>query len=126
MPTHETLERFITLVEQNQHVEAIEAFYTEDASMQENQAAPRVGRDTLMTGEARVLARAKTVSSRCVRPVLVHEDHVAIRWVFQFEWQDGSTTRMEEIAWQRWDGERIAQETFFYDPAQRIAQRPAA
>jgi hypothetical protein len=26
---------------------------------------------------------------------------------------------MEEIAWQRWDGERIAEEQFFYDPAQK-------
>jgi hypothetical protein len=25
---------------------------------------------------------------------------------------------MEELAWQRWDGERIAEEQFFYDPAQ--------
>jgi hypothetical protein len=25
---------------------------------------------------------------------------------------------LEEIAWQRWEGERIAEETFFYDPRQ--------
>ncbi len=125
MPTLQTLERFIALVEQNQHVGAIEAFYTEHASMQENQAAPRVGRGTLMAGEARVLARVKKVTSRCVRPALVNGDQVAIRWVFEFEWHDGSSMRMEEIAWQRWEGERIAEETFFYDPAQRAPQLPA-
>jgi hypothetical protein len=27
---------------------------------------------------------------------------------------------MEELAYQRWEGECIAEETFFYDPAQRI------
>ena len=27
---------------------------------------------------------------------------------------------MEELACQRWEGERIAEETFFYDPAQRV------
>jgi hypothetical protein len=32
---------------------------------------------------------------------------------------------MEELAWQRWEGERIAEETFFYDPAQRLP-RPAS
>jgi hypothetical protein len=31
---------------------------------------------------------------------------------------------MEEIACQRWEGERIAEETFFYDPAQRVPQKP--
>lgn len=79
MPTPETLEHFIALVEQNQHVEAIEAFYTEHASMQENQAPPRVGRDALMASEARMLARAKAVTSQCMRPVLHNGDRVAIR-----------------------------------------------
>ena len=66
MPTVETLERFIALVEQNAHVEAIEAFYTVDASMQENQSAPRIGRDYHVANERRVLSRAKTLMSRCV------------------------------------------------------------
>ena len=126
MPTPATLERFIARVEENKHVEAIEEFYTENASMQENQGEPRVGRAVLMAGEARVLARARTVTSHCVRPALVHGDHVAIRWIFNFDWLDGSHTRMEEVALQRWEGERIAQETFFYDPAQRQACRPRA
>ena len=26
--------------------------------------------------------------------------------------------RIEELAWQRWQGERIAEEEFFYDSAQ--------
>ena len=38
MPTTETLESFIARVEQNAHAEAVEEFYTEDASMQENQS----------------------------------------------------------------------------------------
>ena len=124
MPTHDTLERFIARVEENKHVEAIDEFYTEQASMQENQGEPRVGREGLMAGEARVLARVKSVASQCVRPVMVNGDHVAIRWVFRFEWLDGSATGMEEVAWQRWEGQRIAQETFFYDPAQRRPERP--
>ena len=123
MPSPQTLERFIACVEANQHVEAIEAFYTEQASMQENQGVPRVGRAQLAAGEAKVMARAKSVNSRCVRPVLVNGDHVVIRWNFEFEWLDGSQTRMEELAWQRWEGEQIAQETFFYDPAQRRPER---
>ena len=118
MPSTDTLERFIALVEANAHAEAIEQFYAPDASMQENQSEPRVGRDALVANERRVLAKAKTVTSRCVRPVFVDGDCVVIRWIFEFEWLDGMTTRMEELAYQRWAGERIRQETFFYDPAQ--------
>ena len=47
MPTIATLEDFITRVESNAHAEAVADFYTENASMQENNAAPRVGRDVL-------------------------------------------------------------------------------
>jgi hypothetical protein len=33
---------------------------------------------------------------------------------------------MEELAWQRWEGERIVEETFFYDPAQRVSKPPVS
>ena len=123
MPTAETLERFIARVEENAHAEAIEEFYTEGASMQENQSRPRVGRDAHVANERKVLARAKTVFSKCVRPAFLNGDRVVIRWMFRFDWLDGTFTQMEEVACQRWEGERIAEETFFYDPAQRVPKQ---
>ncbi|MFJ2363402.1 hypothetical protein ACIPIN_06730 [Pseudomonas sp. NPDC087697] len=126
MPTAETLERFIARVEQNAHAQACEEFYTVDSSMQENQAPPRIGRSAHVANEHKVMARAKSVSSKCVRPVFVSGDNVVIRWVFHFEWLDGTATHMEELAYQRWEGERIAEETFFYDPAQRVPSKGAS
>ena len=126
MPSPDTLERFIAMVESNAHAEAIEAFYHRDASMQENGAPPRVGRDLLVARERQVLAQAKALTSTCVRPVLANGDVVVVRWRFHFDWLDGSTTDMEELAWQRWEGERIAEERFFYDPVQRVRKPPAA
>jgi SnoaL-like domain len=124
MPTPETLERFIARVESNAHAQAVEEFYTEQASMQENQGTPRVGRDGHVANERRVMAKAKSLTSQCVRPVFVSGDKVVIRWIFHFEWLDGTVTHMEELAYQRWEGERIAEETFFYDPAQRVPKKP--
>lgn len=120
MPSLQTLERFIARVEDNKHIEALQEFYAPHATMQENQAAPRVGLAAHVANEERVLPRARALTSTCVRPFLVQGDTVAIRWIFEFEWLDGSTTRMEEIAWQRWEGDRVVEETFFYDPAQRV------
>jgi ketosteroid isomerase-like protein len=119
MPTPETIERFIARVEQNAHVEAIQEFYTEDASMQENQDSPRRGRDTHVKNEQGVMARAQSLTSECVRPVFVCGDRVVVRWIFKFQWRDRTSTHVQELAYQRWEGERIAEETFFYDPAQR-------
>jgi hypothetical protein len=118
MPSKETLERFIARVESNAHAEAIEEFYLPQASMQENMGAPRVGRDYLVAHERKVLSRAKSVRSTCVRPAFVDGDRVVIRWIFEFEYPDGTKTRMEELAYQTWEGEKVAAETFFYDPAQ--------
>ena len=123
MPATETLERFIARVEDNAHAEACEEFYTSESSMQENQSAPRIGRDAHVANERKLLSRAKSVVSQCVRPVFVNGNKVVIRWIFHFEWLDGSVTHMEELAYQRWEGERIAEETFFYDPAQRVPKR---
>jgi ketosteroid isomerase-like protein len=123
MPTSEALERFISLVEQNAHADACEQFYTENSSMQENQSPPRIGRDAHVANERKVLARAKSVKSTCVRPVFVNGDCVVIRWIFHFDWRDGTATHMEELAYQRWEADRIAEETFFYDPAQRVPER---
>ena len=119
MPTQETIERFIARVESNEHDKAIAEFYAEDASMRENQEVPRKGRETLVAREQAVLAKAKSVTSECVRPVFVSGDRVVIRWRFHFLWLDGSSTEMEEIAYQRWNGNQIAEEQFFYDPGQR-------
>jgi hypothetical protein len=124
VPTTETLERFIRRVEENAHAEALEEFYTEDASMQENQATPRVGRDAHIANERNVFSRLQSVTSKCVRPAFLNNDRVVIRWIFHFEWLDGTVTDMDEIAYQRWEGDRIAEEKFFYDPAQRIPKRP--
>jgi hypothetical protein len=123
MPTPETLERFIARVEANAHAEAVEEFYTVDATMQENQSTPRIGRAAHSANERNVMSRVKTLTSRCVRPVFVNGDKVIIRWIFHFEWNDDTITDMEELAYQRWEGERIAEETFFYDPAQRVPKR---
>ena len=123
MPTTETLERFIRRVEKNAHAEALEEFYTEDASMQENQATPRVGRDAHIANERSVFSRVQSVTSKCVRPAFLNNDRVVIRWIFHFEWLDGTVTDMDEIAYQRWEGDRIAEEKFFYDPAQRMPKR---
>jgi hypothetical protein len=125
MPSRETLERFIATVERNEHIEALQQFYWDHATMQENQLPPRVGLAAHVANEQRVLPKARSLTSRCIRPALVEGDHVAIRWVFEFEWLDGSRTRMEEVAWQRWEGDRVVEETFFYDPAQRVSKPPA-
>lgn len=118
MPKTATIEEFIAMVESNEHDKAIEKFYAIDASMQENQSEPRVGRDNLVANEKNVLSKVKSLVSKCIRPYFINGDTVVIQWFFRFEWKDGSISEIEEIAYQNWDGELIKKEKFFYDSKQ--------
>lgn len=120
MPKSETIEQFISIVESNKHAIAIEKFYTENASMQENQSNPRVGRDNLILNEKKVMSRVKSMTSTCIRPFFVNDDYVVIKWRFRFEWKDNTISEIEEITHQHWVGELINKEQFFYDPKQLV------
>jgi len=90
MPTRARLDEFIATVVSGDHAGAIERYYTEDATMQENAAAPRVGRDLLVSQERATLERVQNVMSTCVS--VIHEgDRVAINWVFDFTYHSGRT-----------------------------------
>jgi hypothetical protein len=119
MPSAKTVSEFIADVLTNDHAGASERWYTEDASVQENQEAPLIGRDLLVAREERLLASVSEVRTELIGGPLIEGDQVAIRWRFTFERVDGARLIMEEVAWQTWQGERICRETFFYDPAQR-------
>jgi hypothetical protein len=123
MPSQETLDRFVAMVLANRHDEAIATFYTPDSTMQENLDQPRKGRDANVAREKAVMARATRIDSAIDGPVFVHGDRVVIHWIFRFEFGDESAVTIDEIAYQRWEGELIADERFYYDPAQRTPRR---
>jgi ketosteroid isomerase-like protein len=115
MPSRARLNEFIAVVESGDHAGAIERYYTEDATMQENAAPPRVGRDALVAHERAALARMSDVYSKCMTSVL-EDDRVVIHWNFVLSEKSGLVRRFDEIALQEWRGDRIFRERFFYDP----------
>lgn len=119
MPTRERVKDLITMVEQGRYVDAINRFYAKDATMQENLQPPRQGITALVAGEERVLAAYKEVRTLPVKNFMVEGDRSVINWVFVFTAHDGRSFRQDELAWQRWSGDRIVEERFYYDPAQQ-------
>ena len=117
MPERDRVEAFIAVVVSGDHVGAIADFYHEDASMQENLQPPRQGRALLMEHEARALRRHKKMHTHPNPTFLVDGDHVVINWTFDATGADDVTRRLNELALQRWSGDRIAEERFVYDTA---------
>lgn len=118
MPSRSVVEAFAASVEACQFIEALEGYYAPEATMRENIGAPRGGLPVLIEGEKRVMAGAKAIKATRLSPILIEGDHVAIRWRFEFTGADDKVRAMEEIAWQRWEGDKVVEEQFFYDPAQ--------
>lgn len=116
MPERARVLDFIAHVKAGKFVEAIELFYTEDATMQENASPPRGGRDALVKGERKVLESSRIVA-READWFLVDGDRSVVNWTFEITGADGKTRVMNEMACQDWRGDRIARERFYYDPA---------
>ena len=118
MPSRDRVRSFVVLVVLVLFVEALEEFYHPHASMRDNQQEPRLGLARLIADEKATMARFETMKTDPVSDLLVDGDKVVIRWKFTFTPPQGPPMVMEEIALQRWEGERIAEERFFYDPRQ--------
>ena len=118
MPSRERVNAFVAAVRQGRYVEAIADFYAPDATMRENLGAPRGGRDALIAHEKTVLGAVKRIVTIKADPVMVDGDRVVIGWAFEMTGQDGVVRGMTELALQTWRGDEIAEEQFFYDPAQ--------
>ena len=122
MPTQARVREFIDAVVHGDHVEAIRAFYHEDASMQENLEPPRRGREALVAHEEAGQARVKSVHTHAPQTVLVDGDDVAIAWTFDIVDAKGVSRRLNEVALQHWRGDCIAEERFVYDSATAWAE----
>jgi hypothetical protein len=107
------------LVEQRRFLEAIQEFYAEDASMQENNDPPRVGLAALLEREKQFLNSIQQMHVSRADSFLVDGDRAAINWIFEITDGEGKRRRLNEVAYQLWQAGKIIRERFYYDPAQR-------
>lgn len=124
MPSTTAVDEFVSLVEQGMFVEAMERFYADDAVVEENLSSTRRGKEGLIQHERGVLRMWKTVEARCEGAPLINGDAVAIHWQFRFEAANGASVSLDEIALQRWRGDQLVHERFYYDPAQMTPKQP--
>lgn len=115
MPSRARVQEFITAVVTGNHADAIARFYVETATMQENAGEPRRGLQMLVDRERKVTEAVARIVTHPPDAVVIDGDRVAIHWIFDFTHADGRTRRVDEIALQHWDGDKIARERFFYD-----------
>jgi ketosteroid isomerase-like protein len=115
----------ISLVEKGQMLEAMNRYYAENVAMQENVSPPSVGFAENYAREEAFYGSLQALNFNLVS-VVVEGDRAVINWVFDFVDHEGRAFTLDEIAFQLWRGERIVEERFYYDPAQRARRTPQA
>lgn len=110
------VDHLVALVEQGRMLEAIQTYYGEDVSMQENLDAPTVGLQANIERERAFFGSLLSARFRAAS-VLVEGNRAAINWIFDYTTADGQRYRQDQIALQAWRDGRVVSERFIYDTA---------
>ena len=124
MSTKDQVVRLVHYVESNRILDAIDEFYADDVSMQDNLDAPVLGKAANRERE-RAFFAGITVHQNRALSVAVDGDQAVIHWLFQFTGGDGRRYTIDQLAHQTWKDGRIVKERFYYDSA-RTADGAAA
>ena len=119
MSTRDKVTQLVRYVESNRILEAIDEFYADDVSMQDNHNPPVVGKDANRERE-RTFFGGITVHQNRALSVVVDGDHAVINWLFEFTGGDGRRYRMDQLSHQEWKDGRIVKERFYYDSAKIV------
>ena len=121
MPTRDQVTRLVRDVEANRILDAIDEFYDENVSMQDNLNPPVVGKAANRERE-RAFFAGITVHQNRALSTAIDGDQVVIHWLFEFTGGDGKRYRMDQLAQQEWKDGRVVRERFYYDSASIAAQ----
>ena len=125
MPTRDQVTRFVRLVEANRILDAIDEFYDENVSMQDNLEPPVVGKAANRERE-RAFFGSITVHRHDALSVAIDGEQVVIHWLLEFTGGDGKHYRLDQLSHQQWTDGRIVRERFYYDSARIAADGTSA
>ena len=125
MPTKTRVQDLVALVEQGRIIEAIEEFYADDVVMQESNGTATAGKAANLERERAFFGSITDARTRAL-DVAVDGDRAAINWLFEYTGADGRRYRMDQVALQRWQDDRVVHERFYYDSASLLAEPEAA
>ena len=125
MPSKDQVTRLVRLVEANRILDAIDEFYDDDVSMQDNLEPPVVGKAANRERE-RAFFGSITVHRHDALSVAIDGEQVVIHWLLEFTGGDGKRYRLDQLSHQEWANGRIVRERFYYDSARIAADGPSA
>ncbi len=115
-PLASLLQELNGLILAGQTLEAMEQFYADDVTMQENQDAPQVGKAICLAHEKQILARVSALKATLHRQAIDEVNGVVFsEWTYETTSHKGHRFLLTEVSVQQWQNEWIVSETFYYN-----------
>jgi ketosteroid isomerase-like protein len=117
MSYYDKVKSMYDMVAQGKMMEAFEKYYSNDIVMTEATGEVRKGKDVNRKYEADFLGMIKEFHGSGITAITSNEkDAVTMSesWM-DVTMKDGSRVKMEEVAVQRWKGDHIVNERFYYN-----------
>lgn len=115
------IEKLNHLISTGNTIEAMELFYDDNVTMQENEEKPRVGKEACINHEKENLSRTKHFSGQLLNQAINSDSRVLFsEWEFNFTTLDGSNYKLAEVSVQHWNEHQIIEERFYYKRIRKI------
>jgi ketosteroid isomerase-like protein len=113
----ERAQKMYQMIGEGNMLEAFETYYHDDVVMVEATGDKREGKDANREFEKNWLAGIKEMHGGGVNAITSNEDAgvtMVEAWT-DMTFKDGNRMKMEEVAVQKWDGDKIIHERFYYN-----------
>ena len=103
------------LIETGETLAAMEQFYADGVTMQENSEAPRVGKNVCLAHERSNLAKVRFMKARLLNQAINTEQQTVFsEWKFVFTDLQNQSWQLTEVSVQQWQNGQIVRERFHY------------
>ena len=105
------------MVQGGQMMDAFEKYYHDDVVMVEATGDVREGKATNREFEMNWLSSVQEVHGGGVNSITSNEEtgHTAVETWMDITYKDGNRMKMEEVAVQKWKGDKIVHKRFYYN-----------
>ncbi len=117
MSYHAKAKEIYDMLGSGQLMEAFEKFYHPEIVMVEASGEVREGKDANREAEKKFLESVKEFHGSGVTAITANEDEkvtMVESWM-DVTFQDGNRMKMEQVAVQRWEGDHVKHERFYYN-----------
>ena len=123
MALSEKVKAFCQLIIKAETVKAMELYYAESVSMQENEDAPRMGKSVCLDHEKAMLKKTRSVTGRLLNQAIDEVNGIVFsEWEYLFISHTGTTLKLTEISIQQWNEGLITREKSYYKEIQKIGR----